>query len=100
MTDIIVTGLFAGLVLAAMAALGVLDARRAVVDPRLVLALLAAAACWRYLGPGANDGGPWTPWIGMAFGIAAVAIPIALERVIYWRKHILRFVGSWRTRLG
>ena len=82
MTDIIVTGLFAGLVLAAMAALGVLDARRAIVDPRLVLALLAAAAGWRYLGPGANDGGPWTPWIGMAFGIAAVAIPIAVAE---WR---------------
>ncbi|MDE0538108.1 MAG: TcpQ domain-containing protein [Rhodospirillales bacterium] len=83
MTNIIVAGLFAGLVLAPMAALGVLDARRAIVDPRLVLALLAAAAGWRYLGPGANDGGPWTPWIGMAFGIAAVAIPIAIAD---WRR--------------
>ena len=87
MTDIIVTGLFAGLVLTAMAAVAVLDARRAVVDPRLVLALLAAAAGWRYLGAGDTAhgimGSPWTPWIGMALGIAAVAIPIAIAQ---WRR--------------
>ena len=83
MTDIIVTGLSVGLVLAAMAALAVLDARRAVVDPRLVLALLAAAAGWRYLGPGGNGDNPWTPWIGMALGIAAVAVPIAMA---HWRR--------------
>ena len=74
MTDIMMAGLSSGLVLAAMAALAVLDARRAVIDPRLVLALLAAAALWRYPGPGGNN--PWTPWAGMALGIAAVALPI------------------------
>ena len=86
MTDLMVAGLSSGLVLAAMAAIAVLDARRAVVDPRLVLALLAAAAAWRYLGPGetgpgtAGGDGPWTPWIGMALGIAAAALPIAVAQ--------------------
>ena len=42
-----------------MAAMAVLDARRAVVDPRLVLALLAAAAVWRYLSPDGDS--PWLP---------------------------------------
>ena len=51
MTDLMIGGLSSGLVLAAMAAMAVLDARRAIVDPRLVLALLAAAAVWRYLSP-------------------------------------------------
>ena len=74
MTDLMIGGLSSGLVLAAMAALAVLDARRAVVDPRLVLALLAAAAAWRYLSPSGDS--PWLPWIGMALGIAAVALPI------------------------
>ena len=74
MTDLMIAGLSSGLVLAAMAALAVLDARRAVVDPRLVLALLAAAAAWRYLSPSGDS--PWLPWIGMALGIAAVALPI------------------------
>ena len=80
MTDLMVGGLSSGLVLAAMAAMAVLDARRAVVDPRLVLALLAAAAAWRYLSPDGNS--PWTPWTGMALGIAAVALPIIVAQ---WR---------------
>ena len=80
MTDLMIGGLSSGLVLAAMAAMAVLDARRAVVDPRLVLAFLAAAAVWRYLSPGGDS--PWTPWTGMALGIAAVALPIAIAQ---WR---------------
>ena len=79
MTDLMIGGLSSGLVLAAMAAMAVLDARRAVVDPRLVLALLAAAAAWRYLIPGGNS--PWTPWTGMALGIAAVALPIIVAQL-------------------
>ena len=79
MTDLMIADLSSGLVLAAMAAMAVLDARRAVVDPRLVLALLAAAAVWRYLSPDGNS--PWTPWTGMALGIAAVALPIALAQL-------------------
>ena len=78
MTDLIVIGLSAGLVLAAMVAMAALDACRVVVDPRLVLALLAAAAAWRYLSPDTDS--PWTPWIGMAFGIAAVALPIIVAQ--------------------
>ena len=80
MTDLMIGGLSSGLVLAAMAAMAVLDARRAVVDPRLVLALLAAAAVWRYLSPDGNS--PWTPWTGMALGIAAVVLPIIVAQ---WR---------------
>ena len=80
MTDLMMGGLSSGLVLAAMAAMAVLDARRAVVDPRLVLALVAAAAAWRYLSPGGDS--PWLPWTGMALGIAAVALPIAIAQ---WR---------------
>ena len=79
MTDLMIAGFSSGLVLAAMAAMAVLDARRAVVDPRLVLALLAAAAVWRYLSPGGNS--PWTPWTGMALGIAAVALPIIVAQL-------------------
>ena len=79
MTDLMIGGLSPGLVLAAMAAMAVLDARRAVVDPRLVLALLAAAATWRYLSPDGNS--PWMPWTGMALGIAAVALPIIVAQL-------------------
>ena len=79
MTDLMIGGLSSGLVLATMAALAVLDARRAVVDPRLVLALFAAAAAWRYLSPDGNS--PWTPWTGMALGIAAVALPIIVAQL-------------------
>ena len=78
MTDLMIGGLSSGLVLAAMSAMAVLDARRAVVDPRLVLALVAAAAAWRYLSPGGDS--PWLPWIGMALGIAAVALPIIVAQ--------------------
>ena len=80
MTELMIAELSSVLVLAAMAAMAVLDARRAVVDPRLVLALLAAAAAWRYLSPDGNS--PWTPWTGMALGIAAVALPIIVAQ---WR---------------
>ena len=79
MTDLIIAGLSPGLVLAAMAAMAVLDARRAVVDPRLVLALLAAAAAWRYLSPSYDS--PWLPWTGMTLGIAAVALPIIVAQL-------------------
>ena len=79
MTDLMIGGLSPGLVLAAMAAMAVRDARRAIVDPRLVLALLAAAAVWRYLSPDGNS--PWTPWTGTALGIAAVALPIIVAQL-------------------
>ena len=78
MTDAIL----AGAVLAAMAALAVHDARRALVDPRLVLALLGAAAAWRFGGGGAEADGTWprlaSGVLGAALGVAAVMIPIAL----------------------
>ena len=77
MTDAIL----AGAVLAAMAALAVHDARRALIDPRLVLALLGAAAAWRFLGSGGTD----TAWerlvggvLGASLGVAAAAVPIAV----------------------
>ena len=78
MTDAIL----ASAVLAAMAALAVHDARRALVDPRLVLALLGTAAAWRFGGGGPEADGTWprlaSGVLGAALGVAAVMIPIAL----------------------
>ena len=75
MTDAIL----AGAVLAAMAGLAVHDARRALVDPRMVLALLGAAAAWRFAGPGGAEGA-WPRLaagvLGASLGVAAVMVPI------------------------
>ena len=77
MTDAVLTGA----VLVAMAGLAVHDARRALVDPRMVLALLGAAAAWRFAAP---DGaaGAWprlAPGVlGASLGVAAVMIPIGV----------------------
>ena len=82
MTDAIL----AGAVLAALAALGIHDARRALVDPRTVLALLGAAAAWRFLGNGGEAGGAWERLaggvLGAALGVAAVMIPIAVAQAL------------------
>ena len=82
MTDAIL----AGAVLAATAALGIHDARRALVDPRTVLALLGAAAAWRFLGNGADDAGAWARLangvLGAAVGVAAVMVPIAVAQLL------------------
>ena len=65
----------AGLVLAAMAAIALTDARRAIVDPRLVLALVGAGLAWRLFG---SDGAKplWSAAIGATLGILVVALPI------------------------
>ena len=68
------------LVLAAMAAVAVTDARRAIVDPRLVLALVGAGLLWRLFGP-AETGPLWTAALGAALGALAVAIPIAIAQL-------------------
>ena len=77
MTDAIL----AGAVLAAIAGLAIHDARRALVDPRMVLALLAAAAAWRFVGPDADEGA-WPRLaagvLGASLGVAAVTIPIGI----------------------
>ena len=77
MTDAIL----AGAVLAAMAGLAIHDARRALVDPRMVLALLGAAAAWRFAGPGGAEGA-WPRLaagvLGASLGVAAVTIPIGI----------------------
>ena len=82
MTHAILTGA----VLAAMAALAVHDARRARVDPRTVLALLGAAAAWRFAGPESGDGGTWVRLadgvLGAALGVACVAVPIAAAQLL------------------
>ena len=78
MTDAIL----AGAVLAAMTALAVHDARRALVDPRLVLALLGTAAAWRFGGGGPEADGTWprlaSGVLGASLGVAAVMIPIGV----------------------
>ena len=77
MTDAIL----AGAVLAAMAGLAVHDARRALVDPRMVLALLGAAAAWRFAGPGGGEGA-WPRLaagvLGASLGVAAAMVPIGV----------------------
>ena len=76
----------AGAVLAAMAALAVHDARRALVDPRLVLALLGAAAAWRFGGCGPGADGTWprlaSGMLGASLGVAAVTVPIAAAALL------------------
>ena len=69
------------LVLAAMAAVAVVDARRAIVDPRLVLALAGAGLLWRLFGP-AETGPLWTAALGAALGVAVVVVPIAMAQLL------------------
>ena len=96
--------ILAGAVLAAMAAIAALDARRAIVDPRLVLALLAAAAAWRYFGPAGGPDTVGSLWIdalmGAAFGVAAVMIPIAIATWRHRRWPLYpgdaMMLGAWR----
>ena len=68
------------LVLTAMAAVAVVDARRAIVDPRLVLALVGAGLLWRLFGA-AETGPLWTGPAGAALGALVVAIPIATAQL-------------------
>ena len=73
--------LLAGPVLVAMAAIGLVDARRMIVDPRLVLALVGTGLLWRLFGSAAT-GSLWSAGLGAALGIGVVAAPIALAQ---WR---------------
>ena len=68
------------LVLAAMAAVTVTDARRALVDPRMVLALVGAGLLWRLFGP-AETGSLWTGAAGAALGALVVAVPITIAQL-------------------
>ena len=72
--------LLAGPVLIAMAAIAVMDARRMIVDPRLVLLLVGAGLLWRLFGSAAT-GSLWSAGLGAALGIAVVAAPIALAQM-------------------
>ena len=74
--------LLAGPVLIAMAAIGLVDARRMIVDPRLVLLLVGAGLLWRLFGSAAT-GSLWSAGLGAALGIGVVAAPIALAQ---WRR--------------
>ena len=71
----------AGLVLLAMAALGAVDARYMIVDPRLVLALVGAGLLWRLFGS-VESGSLWGAALGAVLGVAVVAVPIAIAQ---WR---------------
>ena len=68
------------LVLTAMAAVAAVDARRAIVDPRLVLALVGAGLLWRLFGP-VETGPLWSAGLGAALGVAVVAVPIAVAQL-------------------
>ena len=66
----------AGLVLAAMAAVGVVDARRMTIEPRLVAVLVGAGLAWRLSGSGGTPAALWTSVAGAALGIVLVVAPI------------------------
>ena len=68
------------LVLMSMAAVAAVDARRAIVDPRMVLALVGAGLLWRLFGA-AETGPLWTGPAGAALGVVVVAVPIAIARL-------------------
>ena len=68
------------LVLTAMAAVAAVDAWRAIVDPRLVLALVGSGLLWRLFGP-ADTGSLWSAVLGAALGVAVVAVPIAVAQL-------------------
>ena len=70
----------AALVLIPMAALGVTDARRMIVDPRLVLALVGAGLLWRLFGS-AETGSLRSAGLGAALGVGVVAVPIAVAQM-------------------
>ena len=72
--------LLAAPVLIAMAAIAVMDARRMIVDPRLVLLLVGAGLLWRLFGS-AEAGPLWSAGLGAALGIGVVAVPIALAQM-------------------
>ena len=72
--------LLAGPVLIAMAATAVMDARRMIVDPRLVLLLVGAGLLWRLFGSAAT-GSLWSAGLGAALRIGVVAAPIALAQI-------------------
>ena len=71
----------AGLVLAAMAAVGVVDARRMVVEPRLVAVVVGTGLAWRLFGSGGEPVPLWTSAAGAALGIALVAAPIGIAHL-------------------
>lgn len=66
----------AGLVLAAMTAVGVVDARRMTIEPRLVAMLVGAGLAWRLSGSGGTPAALWTSFTGAALGAVLVAAPI------------------------
>ncbi len=68
------------LVLTAMAAVAAVDARRAIVDARLVLALVGSGLLWRLFGP-VETGPLWSAGLGAALGVAVVAVPIAVAQL-------------------
>ena len=72
--------LLADPVLIAMAAIAVVDARRMIVDPRLVLLLVGAGLLWRLFGSTAT-GSLWSAGLGAALGIGVIAAPIALAQM-------------------
>ena len=77
-----VDGLLAALVVGAMLAIAAVDARRFVIRPPLVAALLLAGLLWQLFGAGETvvARGFWVPALGAAIGVAAVGMQIAVAR--------------------
>lgn len=78
-----VEAVLAAAVIAAMVAIAVVDARRFVIRPPLVAALIGAGLLWQFFGAGEAVVAPgfWVPAAGAALGVAAVAMQIAVARV-------------------
>ena len=77
-----VDGLLAALVVGAMLAIAAVDARRFVIRPPLVAALLLAGLLWQLFGAGETvvARGFWVPALGAAIGVGAVGMQIAVAR--------------------
>ena len=79
-----IDGLLAGAVIVVMVAIAAVDARRFVIRPPLVGALLAAGLLWQFFGAGDEvvARGFWVPALGAGLGVAAVSVQIALARAV------------------
>lgn len=77
-----VDGLLALAVAGAMVAIAAVDARRFVIEPRLVALLLGAGLLWQLFGAGEAvvARGFWVPALGAALGVTAVVLQIGAAR--------------------
>lgn len=78
-------------IIAALAWIGCIDARRFIIDLRLIAALVVALALWHTLGPGraVTEASPINLAIAGGIGVATVAVPMIAARLAGTRLPIL-----------